>query len=115
MLANELGLQPAALSNKLNGTGETSLKYTEARQIIKILAGLEAITNRAEAVELLELVNLKESSFTPEEWNSPPLNKLIEEPAVSPLEDIPLLARSWRENQSLLLRSVIISLLLTAL
>ncbi|HEX2909208.1 MAG TPA: tetratricopeptide repeat protein [Chloroflexia bacterium] len=85
MLAHELGLQPTALSNKLNGTGETSLKHTEAKQIIKILADWEALSTRAEAVELLELVNLKENSFTPVEWNRPPLNKLeAAPPALKP-------------------------------
>lgn len=82
MLARELGLQPTALSNKLNGTGETSLKQTEVRQIIKILAQWEALTFKSEVIELLEMMNLRESSFTPEEWNTAPLNKLAAESAL---------------------------------
>lgn len=76
ILAHELGLQPTALSNKLNGTGETSLKHTEVKQIIKILAKWEALTDQSEALELLEMMKLSQASFTPEEWNSAPLNKL---------------------------------------
>ncbi len=82
MLAYELGLQPTALSNKLNGTGETSLKQSEVKQIIKILAQWDAITTQLEAVELLELMNLKQNSFAIEEWNTLPLNKLLVEEVV---------------------------------
>src|SRR5689334_867931 len=81
MLARELGMLPTALSNKLNATGETSLKHTEIKQIIKILVRWEALTTRQEAIKLLELVNLKESSFSPQEWNAPPLNQLEPEPS----------------------------------
>ncbi len=83
MLAKDLGLHPTALSNKLNGTGNTSLKHHEARQIIKILAEWQAISTQGEALELLEQLNLKHSSFSPAEWQSEPLNKLTLDPAAA--------------------------------
>ena len=88
MLAKELGLQPTALSNKLNGTGDTSLKHSEVKQIIRILAEWEAITTQREAVELLELFNLKFSSFISAEWKASPLNKLVADlPAPLPVKE----------------------------
>src|SRR5689334_25051726 len=80
ILARELGLQPTALSNKLNGTGETSLKHTEVKQIIKILARWEALTSQSEAIELLEMMGLSRHSFTSEEWDRLPLGKLSPAP-----------------------------------
>ena len=76
-LAYALGLRSTALSNKLNGTGETHLKHSEVKQIIKILAQWEALTNRTEAIELLEMMGLQSGSFTLEEWRDFPLNKLV--------------------------------------
>ena len=76
MMARELGLQASALSNKLNGTGETSLKHAEIRQIIKVLARWEALTRQSEALVLLEMMEMRVSSFSLEDWNSPPLDRL---------------------------------------
>lgn len=94
MLARELGLQPTALSNKLNGTGDTSLKHTEVKQIIKTLAEWEAIATQTQAVELLELMDLRRASFTQEEWNSPPLNKLSIEDEEQPTSRPALINRA---------------------
>jgi predicted ATPase len=75
-LAQELGLNYSVLSNKLNGTSQARLTQPEVKQIIKVLAEWEAITRQDQAVELLELMDLKYSSFQPQEWAAPPLNKL---------------------------------------
>ena len=84
MLAHALNLHPAALSNKLNGTGETHLKQPDAREIIKVLAGWSAITTQADAIELLELVGMRRNAFSEDEWNAPPLNKLDASPPPAP-------------------------------
>src|SRR5690349_12822214 len=75
-LAEALGLHPQVLSRKFNGLANASLTHPEIKQIIKTLASWMAITTQAEALELLELMDLKLSSFSPEEWNAPPLNQL---------------------------------------
>src|SRR6476660_1287306 len=77
-LASELGLHPNVLSHKLNGISGSRLTHQEVRQIIKALAAWEAISSRAEAEELLALMDLKPGTFTSQDWNSPPLNRLEE-------------------------------------
>lgn len=65
-LAEAIGLYPTVLSAKLNGTDQTHLlNHPEIKRIIQTLAEWEAITQQAEAQELLELVNLKLSVFSP--------------------------------------------------
>jgi predicted ATPase len=80
-LARELSLHPNVLSHKLNGISGSRLTHQEVKQIIKSLAAWEAIATRREAEELLALMDLKPDSFSPQEWNSPPLNRLEETPA----------------------------------
>lgn len=75
-LAAGLSLHPAVLSNKLNGVHNAYLTNPEIKQIVLILARWQAITRQSEAVELLQLMNLKFSSFSQNEWNSPPLSLL---------------------------------------
>ena len=76
-LAEAIGLYPTVLSAKLNGTDQTHLlNHPEIKRIIQTLAEWEAITQQAEAQELLELVNLKLSVFSPQEWQTSPLNRL---------------------------------------
>lgn len=75
-LAGKLGLSPTVLSHKLNGTDNTYLTHTEVKAIVKTLAAWEAITTREQAIELLELMNLKFGSFSPIEWEASPLNQL---------------------------------------
>ncbi len=75
-LAEALGLNPHVLSHKLNGTDNSTLTNQEVKQIIKTLAGWEAITTRREAIELLAWMNLKAITFSQQEWDVPPLHKL---------------------------------------
>src|SRR5579859_217024 len=76
-LAESIGLYPTVLSAKLNGSDQAHLlTHPEIKRIIMTLAEWEAITRQTEAQELLELVNLKLSAFTPQEWQTAPLNSL---------------------------------------
>lgn len=75
-LAQALGLHPNVLSHKLHGSDGAYLTHPEVKNIIKTLSSWEAISRRKEAVELLEEMGLKGDSFSPDEWNSPPLNRL---------------------------------------
>jgi transcriptional regulator with XRE-family HTH domain len=74
VLANALGLDQTLLNHKLNGTGRTLLTHPEVREIIKQLAGLEAISRQGEALELLALADCP--NFPQEAWKLAPLNKL---------------------------------------
>lgn len=75
-LATALGLDAHVLSRKLHGSGTAVLSHQDTKQIIMVLAAWDAITTRAEAGELLALMGLKLESFSAEEWNSEPLNRL---------------------------------------
>jgi predicted ATPase len=75
-LADSVGINPQVLSRKLHGTKQAFLSHTEAKQIIKTLATWDAITTQAEALELLAYMGLKAESFSEQEWNAPPLNRL---------------------------------------
>ncbi len=75
-LARELGLHPGALSHKLNGKGRFKLSQPEVKKIIKFLAQSDAISTWREAVELLEAMGLKATSFGVEEWQTAPLSRL---------------------------------------
>lgn len=74
ILARELVMNPSVLTHKLNGTGRTILTHSEIKQIVKTLAKLEAINSRSAVLELLK--DAECPSFTDEEWNNFPLNKL---------------------------------------
>ena len=52
-LAEQLGMQPGFLSNKLNGYTSTRLSYPEVKQMVLILAQWQAVTTIQEALELL--------------------------------------------------------------
>src|SRR5689334_21953822 len=75
-LADILGLHPKVLSRKLRGNGVAHLTQLEVERIIKTLARWRVISTREEVQRLLELAKLRESSFTPEEWHTPPLSQL---------------------------------------
>ncbi|MFL5697689.1 MAG: ATP-binding protein [Ktedonobacteraceae bacterium] len=75
-LASALGIDAHVLSRKLHGMKQAFLTHAEVRQIIKTLAAWDAITTRAEAIELLSLMGLRVESFSGEEWNAAPLNRL---------------------------------------
>jgi predicted ATPase/transcriptional regulator with XRE-family HTH domain len=69
-LAQELGLSPGVLSNKLNGTNKASLNIPEIKRIIEHLVEWGSISSQEELIELLELANLRPSSFSPAQWDS---------------------------------------------
>jgi len=75
-LADELGLHPKVLSRKLSGNGNAHLTEVEVRRIITTLARWQAITTQNEAIQLLELAQKEQSSFSPQEWQTHPLNLL---------------------------------------
>ena len=75
-LADELGLHPKVLSRKISGNGNAHLTEEEARRIIITLAQWQAITTQNEALQLLELAQKKQSSFSAQEWQTHPLNLL---------------------------------------
>jgi len=75
-LADELGLHPKVLSRKLSGNGNAHLTEEEVRRIIITLARWQAITTQNEAIQLLELAQKEQSSFSPQEWQTHPLNLL---------------------------------------
>src|SRR3989441_3030006 len=78
-LADALGINAQVLSRKLHGVKQTFPTHAEVKQIIKTLATWDAITTQGEAVELLSLMGLRAESFSDQEWNAAPLNRL--EPA----------------------------------
>src|SRR5438876_2850392 len=82
-LADALGIDAQVLSRKLHGAKQTFPTHAEVRQIIKVLALWEAITTRDEAIELLTLMGLRSESFSDQEWNTPPLNRLEPGPHTS--------------------------------
>ena len=84
-LADELGLHSKVLSRKLHGSSNAHMTQLEVGRIIKTFARWRAITTRSEAIQLLELAQLKQTSLTSEEWQSSPLNLLEDDSAQSPL------------------------------
>jgi predicted ATPase len=75
-LAIEIGLRPKVLSRKLNGNGNAYLTEQDVRRIITTLAHWKTISTREEALNLLELAQMEPTSFSTEEWKTPPLNRL---------------------------------------
>ncbi len=75
-LAAALALDAETLSRKLHGRHQAILTLQDVKQIIKTLAAWQAITTRAEALELLGLLRLSAKTFSQEEWNSLPLSRL---------------------------------------
>lgn len=83
-LADTLGLHPGVLNRKLHGSGNAYLTQVEVKHIILALAQWQAISERGEALRLLELAHLKQNSFSAEEWNASPLGLLETEPGRVP-------------------------------
>src|ERR1700724_3111744 len=79
-LADVLGIDAQVLSRNLHGVKQAFLTHVEVKQIIKALADWEAISTQGEAIELLTLMGLKAESFSVEEWNTIPLNRLEQAP-----------------------------------
>jgi predicted ATPase len=78
-LAGMLGLHAGVLNRKLRGSGQAHITQLEVGHIIKTLAQWNIITTRDEALQLLELANLKQMSLSLKEWQEPPLNQLARE------------------------------------
>ncbi len=75
-LADALALHPKVLSRKLHGSGNARLTHLEVRRIITTLARWQAITTQDEALQLLELAQMRPTSFSADEWQTPPLSTL---------------------------------------
>src|SRR5260370_32378652 len=75
-LAGALGLHPKVLSRKLHGNEDARLTQIEVRRIITTMASLQAIATQDEVIQLLELAQMQPSSFSVDEWQSPPLSQL---------------------------------------
>jgi len=75
-LAVEIGLHPKVLSRKLNGNRIAHLTEQDVRRIITTLVHWRTISTREEALHLLELAQMEPTSFSAEEWQTPPLNRL---------------------------------------
>src|SRR5579872_7485389 len=86
-LADALGIDAQVLSRKLHGAKQAFLNHAEVKQIVKTLADWDAITTQAEAIELLSLLNLKAESFSDQDWQTPPLNRLEPLPPDTPEAD----------------------------
>ena len=74
-LAEAIGLHPTELSKRLNGARDARLTDRDVRSMVLTFAEWGAIQSQAEATELLTLVS--GASFSPAEWQSPPLDSLI--------------------------------------
>lgn len=75
-LATALGFTMYTLSHKLNNSDGAKLSSIELKQLIKKLVEWEAINQKTDVLELLELAGLDAASFTQEEWQASPLNRL---------------------------------------
>src|ERR1700682_1053344 len=76
-LAAALGLNPKVLSRKMHGSGSAHLTHLEVRRIITTLACWQVITTQDEALHLLELAPGGPTSFSDDEWRTPPLSQLV--------------------------------------
>lgn len=77
-LANYLHLDYTELSNRLNATKKARLSHENVRAIVQALAEWGAISTRAQARELLELMDCP--YFDEVDWQAPPLSRLRDEP-----------------------------------
>ncbi len=75
-LADALGIDAQVLSRKLHGAKQAFPTHAEVKQIIKTLAAWDAITTQVEAIEFLSLMGLRAESFSDQERNTAPLNRL---------------------------------------
>jgi predicted ATPase len=76
-LAEEVGLNAKVLSRKLNNSGNAHLTHLEIQRIITTLARWQAISTKEEVIHLLELAAMGPNYFSAEEWQRPPLNRLL--------------------------------------
>jgi predicted ATPase len=94
-LASALGLHPNVLSHKLHGNDGASLRHDEVRGIVRVLAAWQALTTRAQAIDLLALMDLGPNSISTADWVASPLAQL------DPGSDVPPV---WRAAARPLLR-----------
>src|SRR5260221_7478128 len=83
-LASALSLHPKVLSRKLHGNEDARLTHVEVRRIITTLASWQEIVTQYEVIQLLELAQMQLSSFSADEWQSPPLSQLVAKKSVQP-------------------------------
>src|SRR5260370_22558431 len=83
-LASALSLHPKVLSRKLHGNEDAHLTHVEVRRIISTLASWQVITTQDEAHQLLALAQMQPTSFSIDEWQSPPLSQLVAKKSVQP-------------------------------
>ncbi len=76
-LAEEIGLHPKVLSRKLHNSGKAYFTHLEVHRIVITLARWWAISSKDEAIQLLELAHMRPNYFSSEDWQRPPLNKLL--------------------------------------
>jgi transcriptional regulator with XRE-family HTH domain len=74
-LAAALGIRRQVLARKFLGKA-AHFNHSEVKQIIKTLADWDGITTTSQAQELLVLMDLPATGFSPAEWAAPPLAKL---------------------------------------
>ena len=87
-LARAVGLDPFALSNKLNRTKKAQLTFGEIKSIVRSLADWEALYSRKQVYELLALTECPD--FGPEDWQTAPLSRLekVDERASFPAPEV---------------------------
>src|SRR5258708_1018095 len=83
-LASALSLHPKVLSRKLHGNEDAHLSHVQVRRIISTLASWQVITTQDEAHQLLALAQMQPTSFSIDEWQSPPLSQLVAKKSVQP-------------------------------
>lgn len=84
-LAFEIGLNPSVLSDKLNGKPTAApFSRSQVKSLVKTLANWQAITMRSEAVALLNLLEIPAETVGRDEWQSAPLNRLVEDLPIEP-------------------------------
>ena len=75
-LAKELGLHPKVFSRKLSEKGNGHLTRQELWRIITILVAWQVIPTRDEVLHLLEEAEVVPESFSTQDWEALPLNKI---------------------------------------
>src|SRR5258708_25987355 len=78
------GYTQKVLSRKLHGNEDAHLTHVEVRRIISTLASWQVITTQDEAHQLLALAQMQPTSFSIDEWQSPPLSQLVAKKSVQP-------------------------------
>ena len=85
-LAIAIGLDRTELNKRLGGSSGKHLSARDGRAIVRTLAAWRALTTRAEAESLLDLMGLP--SFSAAEWSSPPLDLLEQITAPHPTSNL---------------------------